>query len=214
MIVFVRDRARAALRPLRRSPLSRVGDRAPAAPIRAPARAIPSPAATDYDKALADAPPPLAGALRAGERDPSRRPDAYEERIEELRGHPVVVNKWASWCGPCRAEFPFFQTLAEKRGEEIAFLGIDAQDSDDAAATFLEELPVPYPSYSDPDLEISKSLGAEREFPATIFYDADGEIAYVHRGGYQDEADLAADIDATRAEQADNPTMEALSATS
>jgi cytochrome c biogenesis protein CcmG/thiol:disulfide interchange protein DsbE len=155
----------------------------------------PESAAIDYETALADSPEPLAGLYeQANELLPGGLP-AYEERIDGLRGYPVVVNKWASWCGPCRAEFPFFQRQAAERGEKIAFLGIDAQDSDDAAATFLEELPLPYPSYSDPELEISAELDAEREFPATVFYDSAGEIVYVHRGGYQEEADLVADIE-------------------
>jgi thiol-disulfide isomerase/thioredoxin len=194
MIAFVRDRAR-----------TRLG-----AAVMAGALAIaiaacgsdsgsgpgnPESAATDYETALADAPAPLAALYEQGNEILPGELPAYEDRIEDLHGHPIVVNKWASWCGPCRAEFPFFQRLAAERGEEIAFLGVDGQDSDDAAATFLEQLPVPYPSYRDPDLEISKALGVEREFPSTIFYDADGEIAYIHRGGYQEEADLVADID-------------------
>ena len=72
-----------------------------------------------------------------------------------LRGYPVVVNVWASWCGPCRFEFPHFQRAAAAYGKRVAFLGIDSQDSDDAAATFLREEPVPYPSYTDPDEEIA-----------------------------------------------------------
>jgi cytochrome c biogenesis protein CcmG, thiol:disulfide interchange protein DsbE len=151
--------------------------------------------AVDYEQALADAPAPLADLYAEGNELLSGGLDAFEARLEELRGHPVVVNKWASWCGPCRAEFPFFQAQAAKLGEEIAFLGVDGQDSDDAARTFLDELPLPYPSYSDPDLEISKELDAEIEFPSTIFFDSDGEQVYVHRGGYQDESDLVADIE-------------------
>jgi cytochrome c biogenesis protein CcmG, thiol:disulfide interchange protein DsbE len=151
--------------------------------------------AVDYEKALADAPAPLADLYAQANEILPGGLDAFEARMAELRGHPVVVNKWASWCGPCRAEFPFFQTQAAKLGEEIAFLGVDAQDSDDAARTFLEELPVPYPSYSDPDLRISEELEAQAEFPATVFFDSDGERVYVHRGGYQDEADLVADIE-------------------
>jgi thiol-disulfide isomerase/thioredoxin len=120
---------------------------------------------------------------------------AFEARLGELRGHPVVVNKWASWCGPCRFEFPFFQELAAERGDEIAFLGVDSDDSDDAARTFLEELPLPYPSYSDPDEEIARSLDAEREFPATVFIDSNGERVFVHRGAYASEKDLTADIE-------------------
>ena len=121
--------------------------------------------------------------------------DALEERLAELEGTPVVVNKWASWCGPCRFEFPFFQSQATTRGDEIAFLGVDSDDAEDAAVTFLQELPVPYPSYSDPESEIAESLDASREFPATVFIDSSGEQVFVHRGGYASEGDLIADID-------------------
>ena len=149
----------------------------------------------DYDRALADADGPLASLYQQPNELLAGGLPAFEARIDELRGYPIVVNKWASWCGPCRAEFPFFQSQVAKHGTEIAFLAIDAQDSEEAATTFLEELPVPYPSYLDPDLEISRSLDVEREFPATVFYDSEGEIVFVHRGGYQEEADLAADIE-------------------
>jgi cytochrome c biogenesis protein CcmG, thiol:disulfide interchange protein DsbE len=121
--------------------------------------------------------------------------DAFEARLSELRGTPVVVNKWASWCGPCRLEFPFFQSLADRRAAQIAFLGVDANDSEDAALTFLSELPLPYPSYLDPGQEISNEIGAPANFPATAFYDASGELVHTRQGGYQSEADLAADID-------------------
>ncbi|MBA2545781.1 MAG: TlpA family protein disulfide reductase [Solirubrobacterales bacterium] len=123
-------------------------------------------------------------------------PDAFEERLGELEGTPVVVNKWASWCGPCRAEFPFFQSQASERGAEVAFLGVGSNDSEDALATFLEQLPLPYPSYLDPDQEIAKELGgATQAFPATAFYDASGELVFTHNGQYSSEEDLAAEID-------------------
>jgi cytochrome c biogenesis protein CcmG, thiol:disulfide interchange protein DsbE len=122
--------------------------------------------------------------------------EAFAERLDELEGTPVVVNKWASWCGPCRFEFPYFQAQAIERGAEVAFVGLDSNDSEEAAATFLEELPLPYPSYLDPDQELADEfLEDAREFPATGFYDSDGKLAYVHLGAYADEAALAADID-------------------
>ena len=77
----------------------------------------------------------------------------------------MVVNKWASWCGPCRFEFPFFQEVAAERGDEVAFIGIDSDDSEDAARTFLDEFPVPYPSFSDPDEEIARALDAPASSP-------------------------------------------------
>jgi cytochrome c biogenesis protein CcmG/thiol:disulfide interchange protein DsbE len=121
--------------------------------------------------------------------------EAFAERLDSLRGTPVVVNNWASWCGPCRTEFPFFQAQAEKLATEVAFLGVDSEDSDEAAETFLAELPLPYPSYSDPDAEIRREfLDSPVGYPATAFYDQRGELTYVKQGPYEDEADLEADI--------------------
>jgi cytochrome c biogenesis protein CcmG/thiol:disulfide interchange protein DsbE len=145
---------------------------------------------------LEGAPSPLAGIRSEANELLDGGTDAFEQRIEELRGFPVVVNKWASWCGPCRYEFPWFQSAAERRGGEVAFLGVNAQDSEDAADRFLGELPLPYPSYSDPDLDIAGELGGPPQaFPATAFYDRSGELVFTHPGVYRDEGDLVADID-------------------
>jgi cytochrome c biogenesis protein CcmG, thiol:disulfide interchange protein DsbE len=149
----------------------------------------------DYDAALRGAPPKLAALHdQAGELlDGGAK--AFEARLRELRGFPVVVNKWASWCGPCRVEFPYFQSQAAKRGSEIAFLGVNSNDGEETAADFLAELPVPYPSYLDPKLEVAAVFDAPTEFPATAFYDSDGELVYVRRGTYGSEDELAADIE-------------------
>ncbi|HEY8082436.1 MAG TPA: TlpA disulfide reductase family protein [Solirubrobacterales bacterium] len=149
----------------------------------------------DYARALAGSPAPLASLHAQGNQLLPGGADAYEERIAALRGYPVVVNVWASWCGPCRFEFPEFQQVAADYGKRVAFLGIDSQDSDDAAETFLEEAPVPYPSYTDPDEEITNSIGAGRGLPDTAFYDRDGELVYLKPGPYSDEQDLRADIE-------------------
>jgi cytochrome c biogenesis protein CcmG/thiol:disulfide interchange protein DsbE len=150
--------------------------------------------APDYDEALAGAPAPLAALHREANRLLPGGADAFEKRIARLEGFPVVVNKWASWCGPCRFEFPFFQRLAARYGKRVAFVGVDSDDSDDAARTFLREFPVPYPSYTDPDQEVAAVFNATLGFPATAFYDRDGELAYLKQGGYESQAELAADI--------------------
>jgi thiol-disulfide isomerase/thioredoxin len=122
--------------------------------------------------------------------------DAFDQRLRQLQGTPIVVNKWASWCGPCRLEFPWFQSLAEKRGGQVAFLGVNSNDSDASAKQFLSELPLPYPSYADPDLMIAQDLGGPPQaFPTTSFYDRSGKLVYTHPGVYQGEGDLVADVD-------------------
>jgi cytochrome c biogenesis protein CcmG/thiol:disulfide interchange protein DsbE len=149
----------------------------------------------DYARALAGAPAPL-DALhdQANELLPGGV-EAYEERIAALRGFPVVVNVWASWCGPCRFEFPHLQRAATEYGKRVAFLGVDSQDSDDAASTFLREEPVPYPSYTDPDESIAASIGADRGLPDTAFYDRRGELVYLKQGPYSEGSELIADIE-------------------
>jgi cytochrome c biogenesis protein CcmG, thiol:disulfide interchange protein DsbE len=149
----------------------------------------------DYQKALAGAPRPLAALYDQANRLLPGGRDAYERRLTSLEGYPAVVNVWASWCGPCRFEFPYFQRAAARDGKRIAFLGIDTQDSDDAATTFLREEPVPYPSYTDPDEEIVESIGATLGLPDTAFYDRGGKLVYLKQGPYDDEAELRADIE-------------------
>jgi cytochrome c biogenesis protein CcmG, thiol:disulfide interchange protein DsbE len=151
--------------------------------------------APDYGPALERAPRRLAELYEPGGVVLDAGLAAFERQLEDLRGFPVVVNKWASWCGPCREEFPMLQSQAAERLDEVAFVGIDSDDNRDAAETFLRDHPVPYPSFFDPDLALARSLGADFGFPETVFIDAEGEIAYVRRGPYTSEDDLAADID-------------------
>ena len=144
---------------------------------------------------LNGAPPQLAGIRGQANQLLGGGTDAFDQRLQGLHGIPVVVNKWASWCGPCRFEFPTFQSLAERRGGQIAFLGVNSNDSDGSAKQFLSELPLPYPSYSDPDLKIAQDLGGPPQaFPTTTFYDRTGKLVYTHAGPYQHESDLVADV--------------------
>jgi cytochrome c biogenesis protein CcmG/thiol:disulfide interchange protein DsbE len=148
----------------------------------------------DYRAALAGAPKPLARLYSHGDRLVTAGTQAFQIQLDALRGYPIVVNKWASWCEPCRKEFPYLQRLSARYGKRVAFVGVDANDSDAAARTFLGEFPLPYPSFTDPDQNISRLLGATAGFPATAFYDANGQRVYVRQGQYASQADLAADI--------------------
>jgi cytochrome c biogenesis protein CcmG/thiol:disulfide interchange protein DsbE len=120
---------------------------------------------------------------------------AFRARLRALRGHPVVVNKWASWCSPCRAEFPVFQQVATARGRQVAFLGLDANDKAPAAKGFLSARPLPYPSYEDPGQKLSRTLDAPDVAPVTVFLDARGRTAFIHSGQYTSARQLSGDID-------------------
>ncbi|HET8565935.1 MAG TPA: TlpA disulfide reductase family protein [Solirubrobacterales bacterium] len=147
----------------------------------------------DYARALAGSPAPLAALHeQANALIPGGR-GAFEKRLAALHGYPVVANVWASWCVPCRQEFPVLQKLAARYGKQVAFVGINSEDSDDAAATFLREEPVPYPSYTDPDKKLAEALGV-RGFPDTAFYDRNGKLLYLKQGPYTDHSELEADV--------------------
>jgi cytochrome c biogenesis protein CcmG/thiol:disulfide interchange protein DsbE len=149
----------------------------------------------DTARALAGAPAPLASLHRRSNELLPGGAEAFKARLRALRGYPVVVNKWASWCDPCRAEFPFFQRLATERGKEIAFIGVNSTDNDGEARDFLERFPVPYPSYRDPDLKVAAVFNGTGAFPATAFYDRRGELRFLKQGGYASERKLVEDIE-------------------
>jgi thiol-disulfide isomerase/thioredoxin len=121
-------------------------------------------------------------------------PAAFKARLAALKGHPVVVNQWASWCGPCRAEFPHFQKLSVSLGKRVAFLGVDSMDNDGDAAGFLKRYPLVYPSYKDGDGKVAQVFNGVGPLPKTVFYDASGKLKFIHVGQYRDEAALRRDI--------------------
>jgi cytochrome c biogenesis protein CcmG, thiol:disulfide interchange protein DsbE len=148
----------------------------------------------DYAKALAGSPPPLAALHKQANQLLPGGEEAFDKRIARLHGYPVVVNIWASWCGPCREEFPVLQQLSARYGKKVAFLGVNSEDSTDAAATFLEEEPLSYPSYVDPHKGILESLGGLGGFPDTAIYDKSGKLLYLKQGPYRSDSELEADV--------------------
>jgi cytochrome c biogenesis protein CcmG, thiol:disulfide interchange protein DsbE len=155
----------------------------------------PEPATPIPQAKLAGAPAPLAALHDQANELLGGGPAAFRKVLRELRGYPVVVNAWGSWCGPCRSEFPWFREQAVKRAKTVAFLGVDVEDPESSAREFLREQPVPYPSFKDPARKIAAVFHAVQALPATAFYDARGKLAYLHVGPYKDERSLARDID-------------------
>ncbi|HZD80985.1 MAG TPA: TlpA disulfide reductase family protein [Actinomycetota bacterium] len=107
--------------------------------------------------------------------------DRYRQLIDQLRGTPVVVNIWASWCGPCREEAPHLAAAARHLGASVQFLGVDILDSRTSARSFIERYGWTYPSLFDETGAIRDQLGLIGQ-PATVFYDATGRVVSTWSG--------------------------------
>lgn len=132
---------------------------------------------------------------------PTALPDtdlgSYSALLESLRGTPVVVNVWASWCGPCRLEAPALAEVATAYDGRVQFVGLDVLDTRPDARAFIQEFAWPYPSLFDRTGAIRDHLGFIGQ-PVTIFYDAEGALVNSHIGSITREQ-LEAQVDALRA---------------
>lgn len=123
--------------------------------------------------------------------------DAYGRLLSQLRGTPVVVNLWASWCDPCKTEAPLLADAGRTDGTDVQFVGIDVQDSRSGGQTFIADYGWSYPSLFDPSGAIQTELGL-LGLPGTFFYDRDGRLVDAVRGQLSAQA-LAQGIERIRA---------------
>jgi len=149
--------------------------------------------ANEIAQRLDGAPPALAALHRQANQILPGARKGLRMRLAALKGHPAVVNIWAAWCGPCRAEMPVMQRVSLDMGKQVAFVGVDLKDNKEAATTFLAKTPVTYPSYDDPSGQVynaEKLVGV----PSTLFFDKHGKQTFIHQGPYFDRAALVDDI--------------------
>ena len=110
--------------------------------------------------------------------------DGAEVCLSDYAGIPVVLNFWATWCGPCKSELPAFENMYTKYGEDVVFLMINltdgARDTLDSAKAFIEENNYTFPVYFDTTLTAAQTYGAY-SIPLTVFILPDGTLV----GGYQ-----------------------------
>ena len=117
-----------------------------------------------------------------------------ELSLASLRGRAVVLNFWASWCGPCKDETPLLQAASERwRGKGVAFVGVDVKDFRGDARDFMARYGVTYPNVYDGKGSTVGRYGVTG-FPETYFVDAEGRVRYRIAGPVEDAADLDAGI--------------------
>jgi peroxiredoxin len=118
--------------------------------------------------------------------------DGQKLRLGEQRGRVVLVNFWATWCGPCRQEMPHLNKLYEKyRSSGFVLLGVNVDDDTTQAAGVATRLGVTFPVLPDADKRVSRQYDLSA-MPSTVLIDRDGKVRYLHRGyqsGYENTYD-------------------------
>jgi thiol-disulfide isomerase/thioredoxin len=104
--------------------------------------------------------------------------------LQSYRGKPLVINVWASWCGPCRAEMGSLDRLAQRYAGQFNVIGISTDDYRNLASDFLHGARIAFPNYIDHALELENMLGADR-IPLTLLIDANGRVLARHYGSKQ-----------------------------
>jgi peroxiredoxin len=110
-------------------------------------------------------------------------------KLSELRGTPVVLNFWATWCPPCRAELPEMQAGSERLAGQVAIVGVNQGETHEEVKTFVEQMGLTFPMPMDKDMGVSRTYGV-RSLPTTFFVDRTGVIRHVQMGALT-EATLA-----------------------
>ena len=133
------------------------------------------------------------GALEPGDPAPSVEAPTLDGdgalALDDLRGKPVLVNFWASWCVPCEAEARYLEAAHEEYGRQIDFLGVNVKDARSDALAFVERYDVSYLQVRDESLEWYDAFGLTGQ-PETFLIDADGEVVEHVTGEFTSAADL------------------------
>jgi thiol-disulfide isomerase/thioredoxin len=104
----------------------------------------------------------------------------------------MLINVWASWCGPCKVELPLLAQAHREWGDQVAFLGIDAQDASAEAWKSLTAAGVDYPQLEDPEGRSRAPFGWQSGLPMTVFVDARGRIVGTERTAFRTYPEVTA----------------------
>ena len=112
-----------------------------------------------------------------------------EVKLSDFAGKPVILNFWASWCGPCKSEMPYFQNMYDTYGEDVVFMMVNltgGRETVDTALDYIQDAEYTFPVYFDTEQDAAYAYYVS-SIPATYFIDAEGNLAAYGVGALQEE---------------------------
>lgn len=111
--------------------------------------------------------------------------DGTTKTFSDFKGKPLIINVWASWCGPCRVEMDSLERLSQRyNGKEFNIIGVSTDDYKDAAEAFIKQTGITFENFLDSKLFLENMLGANA-IPLTVLVDANGRVLEKVRGAYE-----------------------------
>jgi peroxiredoxin len=109
--------------------------------------------------------------------------DGQTHNLSQFIGRPILVNFWATWCGPCRIEMPEIQAVWEEYQDDgLVVLALDQDESAGDVQAYFDELGLTFTPLLDDDSDTAQSFGLQGTLPASVFINPDGEVTVIHRG--------------------------------
>jgi peroxiredoxin len=123
--------------------------------------------------------------------------EGTELSLSQLRGKPVLLNFWATWCQPCREEMPYIQAVYEEVGEDLFILAVNIQETKPSVEEFLQQGGFTFPVALDHQGDVARNYGI-RFIPTTFLIDREGIIREVKAGAFKDKAEILAGLERVR----------------
>jgi len=114
--------------------------------------------------------------------------------LSDLRGQPVFLKFWGTWCGYCRWQMPFVQAAFEEKGEEIAFIAIDVAESSGTVEQYVDDNGIGFTVVLDRDKAVAGDYNI-RYYPTMVFIDERGVITHIRLGAFMDSEELMAELE-------------------
>ncbi len=116
--------------------------------------------------------------------------------LSDFKGKTIILNFWATWCGPCRLEMPFFQELYEKRSDDgLIILAVDVMEDASKVEKFVSDLKITFPVLLDTKANVSEQYCLPQALPATLFIDKEGIIRAGKVGAFLNEQEIVDILD-------------------